>query len=138
MTHKSSDHVVRYGFTPCPAHEEGVLTTELARVLWELAPTHGWPRCTSVSEAVASFLQQGLDARTLVVSSAVARTVLGRENDVPEGLAGTVGRLQVLVTGLPENVSLVALAPARAGYGVRTGDNIGLVIRPAAFRVVET
>jgi hypothetical protein len=139
MTHKSPDHVARYGFSLCPPEEEGVLLMELARVLSVLSDQNGWGlRCTSVPEAVESFRQVGLEARTVVVSSQLAREVLGRETPVPEGLAGMVGRMQVLVTGLPENTAIVALAPVRVGYCVRTGDFIGMAIRPQAFRVVQT
>jgi hypothetical protein len=139
MTHKSPDHVARYGFSACPPEEEGVLLTELARVLSLLSDQNGWGlRCTSVAEAVEAFRLVGLEARTVVVSSQLAREVLGRETPVPEGLAGMSGRMQVLVTSLPENVALVTLAPARVGYCVRTGDSVGMAIRPQAFRVVQT
>jgi len=138
-THKSRDHVVRYGFSACPVEEEGVLVTELARVLWDLSEAHGWDlRCRAVVTAVEAFRERGMEPRTLVVSSQLARAVLGQEAPPPEGLAGVVDKMQVLVTLLPENIALVALAPINAGTCVRVGDNIGMLIRPSAFRVVQT
>lgn len=138
-TRKSRDNVVRYGFSICPVDEEGVLVTELARVLWELSEVHKWGiRCRAVASAVEAFKVQGLEARTLVVSAQLARGVLGQESLPPEGLAGTSDKMQVLVTNLPENVALVALAPAKAGTCLRVGDNIGMLVRPQAFRVVQT
>jgi len=139
LTRKSSEGIARYGFSPCEPANEPVLLTELARVLWELSPQHEWDiRCSGVPEAVESFRTHGLEARTVVVSSQLARSVLGQDALPPEGLAGTVGKMQVLVTGLPENVALVALAPENAGVCVRTGDNMGMLVRPQAFRVVQT
>lgn len=139
LTHKTADGIARYGFSLCPAADEAVLLTELARVLWEFSEQHGWDiRCTGVSEAVESFRAHGLEARTVVVSSQLARIVLGQDVLPPEGLAGIVGRVQMLVTGLPEEVALVALAPENAGVCVRTGDNVGMLVRPQAFRVVRT
>jgi hypothetical protein len=138
-TRKSRDHVIRYGFSPCPVEAEGVLVSELARVLWDLSEAHHWDlRCRAVPEAVETFRARGMEPRTVVVSSQFARTVLGQETPPPEGLAGVVDKMQVLVTLLPEDVALVALAPISAGTCVRVGDNIGMLIRPSAFRVVHT
>ncbi len=139
QTRKSRDNVARYGFSTCPVDEEHILVTELARVLWDLSYPHEWGiRCTAVPAAVEAFQAQGLEPRTLVVSTQLAREVLKSETSPPEGLAGTVDRMQVLVTGLPENVALVSLAPARAGMCVRVGNDVGVLIRPMAFRVVRT
>lgn len=138
VTRRSREGVARYGFTPCPVEEEGVLVTELARVLWELSTAHSWGiRCNTVALAVESFRVSGLEPRTLVVSSQLARSVLGSETLPPEGLAGVADKMQVLVTTLPEDHALVALAPAHAGACVRVGDNIGMLVRPQAFRVVR-
>lgn len=138
-TRKSRDGIVRYGFSTCPVGEEGVLATELARVLWEGGPEEGWGiRCSAVATAIEAFRGKGLEPRTLVVSSQLAREVLGQETPPPEGLAGIVDKMQVLVTGLPENVALVALPPARAGFCVRVGDSMGMLVRPHAFKVVRT
>jgi hypothetical protein len=139
LTRKSRENVARYGFTPCSVDEEPALVTELARWLWNVGPGQGWNiRCTSVPEAVESFRRQGLEARTIVVSSQLARGVLGQEALPPEGFAGIVDRKQVLVTSLPESVAIVALAPVTAGYCSRVGDNVGMLVRPLAFRVVNT
>jgi hypothetical protein len=139
LTRKSPDHAVRYGFSPCPIEEEGVLVTELAQKLWELSTAHEWGiRCRGVPEAVESFRAVNLEPRTIVVSETLARKILGQDVGALEGLAGTVDRVQVFVTSLPENIALVALAPASAGLCVRVGDNIGLIVRPLAFRVVRT
>jgi hypothetical protein len=136
QTRKSAGGIVRYGFSSCTVADEGVLTTELARVLWDLPETHGI-RCNAVATAVEAFRGHGLEPRTLVVSSQLARTVLGQDVP-PEGLAGVMDTMQVLVTGLPETVALVALAPRQAGLCVRVGDNIGMLVRPQAFKVVHT
>jgi hypothetical protein len=139
LTRKTPNGIARYGFSPCFIEEEGVLATELAIRLWDGSETCGWDiRCKSVPEAVESFGQASLEPRTLVVSAALARGILGQEAPVPEGLAGTVNRMQVLVTSLPETVALVALAPVSAGLCVRMGDSIGIIMRPKAFRVVRT
>jgi hypothetical protein len=137
VTRKSSENVFRYGFTECSEEDEGVLITELARVLWDESNVRGWGvRCTGVPAAVADFRARGLTPRTLVVSAAVAKQVLGRE--AQEGFAGTVDNMQVLVTTLPENVTLVGLEPTKAGVCVRVGTSIGMLVRPDAFRVVRT
>lgn len=137
QTRKSSEGVVRYGFSTCTVADEGVLATELARVLWDLPEGDGI-RCNAVATAVEAFRSQGLEPRTLVVSSQLARTVLGQDAMPPEGLAGVVDKMQVLVTGFPETVALVALAPRLAGFCVRVGDSLGMLIRPQAFKVVHT
>jgi hypothetical protein len=132
------DGIGRYGFSPVPIEEEAGLVTELARKLWEFSTVHGWGiRCRGVSEAVESMRLQNLEPRTIVVSEHLARGVLGQETP-PEGLAGVVDRMQVIVTNIPETVALVALAPMMAGICVRTGDHVGLLVRPLAFRVVQT
>lgn len=139
LTRKTPEGIARYGFSTCEVADEPVIITELARVLWELSAEHDWDiRCRGVPEAVESFRAKGLEARTVVVSSQLARAVLGQDALPPEGLAGTVGRMQVVVTGLPEDVALVALAPENAGVCIRTGDNVGMLVRPQAFRVVRT
>lgn len=136
-TRPSRENVVRYGFTVCPLNEEGVLVTELARVLWELSEVHAWDiRCKTVAAAVASF--EGHVPRSLVVSARLAQEVLGQDAPPPEGFVGNIDKMQVLVTSLPENVALVALAPTQAGNSTRVGDNVGMIIRPRAFRVVRT
>lgn len=132
------DGIGRYGFSPCPVDEEGTLLTELAQKLWDFSTVHEWGiRCRGVLEAAESMRLAGLEPRTIVVSEQLARGVLGQETP-PEGLAGTVDRMQVIVTSLPENYALVALAPMMAGVCVRTGENIGVLVRPHAFRVVRT
>lgn len=139
LTRKAADHSVRYGFSPCPIEDEGLLAIELAQKLWELSFVHEWGiRCRGVLEAVESFRAVNLEPRTIVVSETLARKILGQDAGALEGLAGTVDRVQVFVTTLPENFALVALAPANAGLCVRVGDNIGLIVRPLAFRVVQT
>jgi hypothetical protein len=139
LTRKTTDGVARFGFSPCSADDEPVLLTELATALWELSTVHEWGiRCRGVPEAVESFQAVGLEARTVVVSAQMAQSVLGQDALPPEGLAGNVGKMTVVVTALPENYALVALAPENAGACVRTGDNIGMLIRPQAFRVVRT
>jgi hypothetical protein len=137
QTRKSFGGIARYGFSTCTVADEGVLATELARVLWDLPETHGI-RCNAVATAVAAFHSHGLEPRTLVVSSQLARTVLGQDALPPEGLAGAVDKMQVLVTGFPETVAIVALSPRQAGLCVRVGDNIGMLVRPQAFKVVRT
>lgn len=139
LTRKSKEGVARYGFSPCPAEDEGAVVTELARVLWEMSYAHEWGiRCRGVPQAVEGFRALGLEARTLVVSSQLARGILEQADLPPEGLVGAVDKMQVLVTTLPENTALVALAPANAGMCVRVGDNLGMLVRPLAFRVVRT
>ncbi len=139
LTRKSREGIARYGFSPCTTEDESVLVTELARVLWEMSEPYGWEiRCNAVASAVEAFRGRGLEPRTLVVSSALARGVLAQEAPPPEGLAGVVDKMQVLVTNLPENVALVALAPAKTGYCVRVGDTVGALVRPQAFKVVRT
>lgn len=139
VTRKSREGVARYGFSTCPVEQEPVLATELARVLWDLSYAYEWGiRCRGVLQAVESFHAQGLNPRTLVVSSILAREVLGQDDLPPEGLVGTVDKMQVMVTDLPEDVAIVALAPAHAGVCVRVGDDIGLLVRPLAFRIVHT
>ena len=147
VTRRGLGDVARYGFSPCEVDEEHVLLTELARVLWELPTTHAWAgpragwslRCTSVSEAVGQFRSNGLEPRTLIVSVDLAREVLGPDRQLPEeGLVGNVDQMQVLITNLPRDTALVALAPLRAGVCVRVGDNIGMLVRPEAFKVVHT
>jgi hypothetical protein len=131
--------LARYGFSPCTVDEEWTLVGELARVLWDLSEAHEWGlRCKGVPEAVEALRGSGLEARTLVVPSALAQSVLGQAEAPSDGLVGTVDRMQVLVTNLPENTALVALAPSRAGICVRVGDHIGMLLRPLAFRVVRT
>jgi hypothetical protein len=151
LTRKSRENIARYGFSPCPPEDEGVLATELVRVLEMLSDAHGWGiRCRGVAEAVESLRGSGLVPRTIVVSTALARTALGQETPV-EGFLGTVahaapnrvlgdgsGDMQVLVTNFPENIALVALAPVKAGWCVRSGDNLGMLVRLQAFRVVRT
>jgi hypothetical protein len=130
--------MARYGFSPCPAEDEGAVVTELARVLWEMSYAHEWGiRCRGVPQAVEGFRALGLEARTLVVSSQLARGILEQADLPPEGLVGAVDKMQVLVTTLPENTAIVALAPANAGMCVRVGDNLGMLVRPLAFRVVR-
>ena len=126
-TRTSSIGTARYGFSPCSFDEE----PRLIQALYEcLSTQQQWSlRCSGVQAAVDRLLGLGLEAKTIVVSSADAAEMLGTTGTVPEGVAGVVRGMKVLVTDLPKGAALVAVAPEHLGICTRVGEHLGLLFQ---------
>lgn len=118
--------VARFGFTVCPQEEEHRLLGSLYAYLSE---AEGTPRCMGVQSALDHLEGLGLKARGIVVSAADASAMLGPDTSVLDGLAGTVGGMQVFVTDLPRGAGLVAVAPDQLGIYTRVLDHLGLLFQ---------
>ena len=127
-----------FGFSHVPLGQEGSLLIELHRVLWEVSTRLAWPnRCGSVAEAVTKARSQGVDPKTMVLSSAMVERLLGPSHSIDtarqtmsvQGFVAVVDGMQLLLADLPSNMAFVAAHPASVGIYTRVGDHLGVLLQ---------
>jgi hypothetical protein len=126
-TSTSRTGVARFGFSPCSFEEEPRLLRRLYEWLWT---QQKWPlRCSGIQTAVDRFRSLGLEAKVIVVSAIDAPAMIGKSEPVPEGFAGVVNGMKVLVSDLPKGAALVTVGSDRLGIYTRVEDHLGLLFQ---------
>lgn len=119
--------VARFGFSSCAFAEEAQLFQRF--YAWLSGRTGTAIRCKGVQVAVDRFRALGLEAKAVVVSSADAAEMLGKNEPVPVGFAGMVNGMKLLVADMPKGAAVVTVGPDRLGVYTRVAEHLGLLFQ---------
>lgn len=132
-TRKSSEGVVRYGFSEIPLEDEDTFITKMYQCIQEASVRLGWSnRCVTALDGIQKMRSLGLEPKYVVLPKGEFTEQEGKDAErltLAQGHVTDLDGVQVLLASLPKGASIVTATPALVGVYTRVGEGLGMLLQ---------